>query len=118
MNDGITDFTRDILRIIRSIPKGRVLTYGLIARWVGAPRAARQVSRALHSMTEKYDLPWHRVINSKGTISLPSLEGKEEQKRLLEEEGVTVSDGYEVDLNEFLWDIDSSDFEDLEDPGF
>ena len=116
MNDDITPFTRDILRIIKNIPPGRVLTYGFIARWAGAPRAARQVSRALHSMSEKYDLPWHRVINSAGKISLPSIEGKVHQKELLEQEGVTVSDSYEVDVNQYLWDLDSLDFEDLEDP--
>jgi methylated-DNA-protein-cysteine methyltransferase-like protein len=118
MDDDITNFTRDTLRIIKNIPKGKVLTYGLIARWAGAPRAARQVSRTLHSMSEKYDLPWHRVINSKGTLSLPSVDGKEHQKWLLEQEGVKVSDGYEVDLNEYLWEIDAQDFEDLEDPHF
>jgi methylated-DNA-protein-cysteine methyltransferase-like protein len=115
MNESISDFTRDTLRIIRSIPRGRVLTYGLIARWAGAPRASRQVSRTLHAMTEKYGLPWHRVINSQGTISLPSLEGKEHQKYLLEQEGVRVSARYEVDLKKYLWDIDAEDFEALED---
>ena len=115
MNDEISEFTRDTLLIIRNIPTGKVLTYGLIARWAGAPGAARQVSRTLHSMSEKYHLPWYRVINSAGEIALPSIEGKDHQKRLLEQEGVRVSDGYKIDLNEFLWDIGSFDFDNLED---
>lgn len=111
----ISDFTGETLRIIKNIPKGRVLTYGLVARWAGAPGAARQVARTLHSLTEKYDLPWHRVINSKGTISLPSVDGKEHQKWLLEQDGVKVSDDYEVDLKEYLWEMGPDDVEKLED---
>ena len=107
----MNDFTRDTISIIKNIPEGKVLTYGLIAELAGAPRAARQVSRTLHSLSEKYDLPWHRVINSKGIISLKSIEGKEHQKWLLEQEGITVSDCFEIDLKKYLWDLDSDDFE-------
>ena len=99
----MNDFTKETISIIKNIPEGKVLTYGLVAELAGAPRAARQVSRTLHSLSEKYDLPWHRVINSKGTIALKSIEGKEHQKRLLEQEGIKVSDNYEVDLNKYLW---------------
>ena len=94
----MNNFTRDTISIIKNIPEGRILTYGLIAELAGAPRAARQVSRTLHSLSEKYDLPWHRVVNSKGIISLTSIEGKEHQKWLLEQEGIKVSDNYEVNL--------------------
>jgi methylated-DNA-protein-cysteine methyltransferase related protein len=110
----ITDFTKDIIIIIKNIPEGKVLTYGLIAELAGSPRAARQVARTLHTLSEKYELPWHRVINSKGIISLISIEGKEHQKWLLEQEGVKVSDRYEVDLNKYLWKMDSRDFERLD----
>jgi methylated-DNA-protein-cysteine methyltransferase-like protein len=110
----MNDFTRYTLRIIKNIPEGNVLTYGLIAELAGAPGAARQVSRTLHSLSEKYDLPWHRVVNSKGIISLTSIEGKEHQKWLLEQEGIKVSDRYEIDLNKYLWNIDSTDFKNLE----
>lgn len=66
----MTPFTRKVILIIQSIPEGSVMTYGGIARAAGSPRAARQVVRILHSMSRKYKLPWHRVINAKGMISL------------------------------------------------
>lgn len=110
----MNDFTRETISIIKTIPEGKVITYGLVAELAGAPRAARQVSRILHSLSRKYDLPWHRVINSKGIISLKSIEGKENQKWLLEQEGIKVSDCYEIDLNKYLWNLESTDFENLE----
>ena len=109
----MNDFTLKTIRIIEYIPAGRVLTYGLIAELAGSPRSARQVARTLHSLSEKYNLPWHRVVNSKGQIALNSLEAKEHQKLLLEQEGVTVSESYSVDLDQYLCEIDSYDFDDF-----
>ena len=102
-----SDFTERIIHIIKSIPKGRVLTYGFIAKLAGNPRAARQVSWILHSSSKKYNLPWHRVISSKGLISLKSFEDCEYQKTLLEQEGIKVLDGYKINLNKHLWKINS-----------
>ena len=99
-------FTETVINIINSIPEGKVITYGLIARLAGDARAARQVSWILNSSTRKYNLPWHRVINSKGTIALKSIDGKEYQKYLLEQEDIEVSDNFEVDLNKYLWRVD------------
>jgi len=65
------------------------------------------VSWTLHSSSKKYNLPWHRVINSKGIIALKSIEDREYQKNLLEQEGIVVLDGFRVDLKKFLWKIDS-----------
>jgi len=56
--------------LIKQIPKGKVSTYGLIAALAGSPRAARQVVRVLHSSSRKDNLPWHRVVNSKGQITI------------------------------------------------
>lgn len=83
----MTLFTEEVLEIITSIPHGKVMTYGQIAAYAGNPRGARQVSRILHGMSEKYQLPWHRVINSKGKISLPGELGNR-QRTLLEQEGI------------------------------
>ena len=88
---------------IRRIPVGRVATYGQIATLAGNHRAARQVVRILHSSSAKDDLPWHRVINSKGTISLPTGSGYEIQRRLLEAEGVAFDSKDRVDFERFLW---------------
>ena len=63
-------FTRRVITIISHIPSGKVLTYGLIAKIAGSPRGARQVSWILHSSSEKYELPWHRVVNAQGKIVL------------------------------------------------
>lgn len=84
-----------------------MLTYGKVAKLAGSPRGARQVSWTLHSSSKKYQLPWHRVINSKGIVALKCIEDKQYQKRLLELEGVEVGDGFKIDLKKYLWDIDS-----------
>ena len=102
-----SDFTEKIIQIIKNIPKGKVLTYGFIAKLAGNPRAARQVSWTLHSSSKKYNLPWHRVINSKGIIAFKSIEDRNYQKNLLEQEGITFSDEFSVDLKKYLWKIDS-----------
>ncbi len=96
-------FTRNVLAVINAIPEGKVLSYGRVAALAGNPGGARQVSRILHSMSEKYDLPWHRVVNSKGKISLPPGRGYELQKALLESEGVCFSPGHTIDFNSCLW---------------
>ena len=100
-----SDFTEQVVDIIRNIPEGKVMTYGLIARLAGDSRAARQVSWILHSSSKKHNLPWHRVINSKGTIALKSFDGKDYQKYLLEQENIEVSDSFEVDLDKYLWKV-------------
>ncbi len=99
----LTPFTKRALEIISNIPEGKVLTYGWAAALAGNPGGARQISRILHSMSKKYDLPWHRVINSKGKISLRPSQGYELQKALLESEGVTFSKNNTIDLNVYLW---------------
>jgi methylated-DNA-protein-cysteine methyltransferase related protein len=100
----MTPFTLNVIEIIRSIPEGRVMTYGQIARLAGSPRAARQVVRVLHSMSRKHRLPWHRVINAKGQIALQEDEGYNEQLLSLEAEGVEVGLGGVIDLEKFLWE--------------
>ncbi|NMO79844.1 MGMT family protein [Niallia alba] len=64
-------FTKKVVEIIADIPEGKVMTYGQIAAIAGSPRGARQVVRILHTLSEKYQLPWQRVLNSKGCIGLP-----------------------------------------------
>ena len=86
-----TKFTDDVVKIIAGIPRGKVMSYGAIATLAGSPRAARQVVRILHSLTSKYDLPWYRVVNSKGEIAFKTADAFAEQKKLLEEEGVEIS---------------------------
>lgn len=79
------------------------MTYGQIARLAGSPRGARQVVRILHSMSKKYRLPWHRVINAKG--ELPPLDGEasEIQAFLLMSEGVEVIMGRHIHLERYQY---------------
>lgn len=99
----MTPFTEDVIKIIRSIPAGKVMTYGQIAGLAGSPRAARQVVRILHSMSRKHELPWHRVINAQGQIALRDEESFEEQRLNLEMEGVNVGLQGKIDLERFKW---------------
>jgi len=101
--DEIHPFTQGILDVIQAIPEGCVLSYGRVAALAGNPRGARQVSRILHSMSRKHDLPWHRVVNAAGRISLPRGRGYELQKALLESEGVYFSPAHTIDLTIYLW---------------
>jgi methylated-DNA-protein-cysteine methyltransferase-like protein len=99
----MTKFTEDVLAIILMIPKGKVMTYGQIAVLANNPRGARQVSRILHSMSEKHKLPWYRVINSKGGISLTGEPGFI-QSAMLESEGIEVINK-KVDLKKHLFEL-------------
>lgn len=91
----MTPFTEKVISIISSIPEGKVMTYGQIASAAGSPRAARQVVRILHAMSQKYKLPWHRVVNAQGKIALQDEEARFKQILFLSSEGVEVDeDGY------------------------
>jgi len=98
------EFEDRVKSLIRSIPRGRVATYAQLAALAGNHRAARQVARVLHSSSRKDRLPWHRVINSRGGISLGRGRGFEEQKRLLKAEGVPADRSGRVDLGAFQWE--------------
>jgi methylated-DNA-protein-cysteine methyltransferase-like protein len=92
----------EIYRIVRRIPHGRVATYGLIARLAGIPRHARRVGYALAALRDD-SVPWHRVVNARGEISLRSTVGYGEQRGLLESEGVTFDEVGRIDLACFQW---------------
>jgi methylated-DNA-protein-cysteine methyltransferase-like protein len=96
-------FSERIKQLIKQIPNGKVATYGQIAASAGNPRAARQVAWILHSCSKKDNLPWHRVINSKGRISLPHDGGYEIQKKLLELEGVVFNEDDLINLDKYIW---------------
>jgi methylated-DNA-protein-cysteine methyltransferase-like protein len=98
------EFEERVKRVIKSIPRGKVAIYAQVAALAGNHRAARQVVRVLHSSSTKDKLPWHRVINSRGGISLERGRGFEEQRRLLEREGVRVDKGGRIDLARFQWE--------------
>ncbi|HEX4682190.1 MAG TPA: MGMT family protein [Gemmatimonadaceae bacterium] len=98
-----------IYEAVRKIPRGRVSTYGGIARLAGLPRQARLVGYALHALPAGTGLPWHRVINAQGRLSLARTNGAAgiTQRLLLEREGVRVDAGGRVSLARFGWNVSS-----------
>ncbi len=96
-----------IYNVVRRIPRGRVATYGQVAALIGSPRAARIVGWALRSLAPDSNVPWQRVVNKEGMISIENLKApKELQAQLLRAEGVVVTprDGnLWIDLQRFGW---------------
>lgn len=99
------DFSIQVIEIIKHIPYGFVTTYGTVATLAGSPRSAREVGYILHSLTKKHNLPWQRVINKKGFISIrgDDVNMKSLQKSLLEQEGIAVSEDFMIDLEKYGW---------------
>jgi len=99
--------------VVARIPRGRVATYGQVARLAGLPRRARMVGRALRNAPPGAGLPWHRVVNAAGYSSLPGgSDARKTQLERLRAEGVAIaSDGrvaleksrWEPSLDELLW---------------
>ena len=96
-------FTQKVKILIRQIPAGKVASYGLVAALAGNPGAARQVAWILHSSSAADQLPWHRVVNRNGKISLKHFEGYEIQKHRLLLEGVVFDEQDTIDLERYLW---------------
>ena len=88
---------------VRRVPPGAVATYGQIAAEAGAPRRGRLVGQVLKRLPGGSDVPWHRIINARGEISLPvGSDGWRQQRARLEGEGVVFSGG-RIDLTRFGW---------------
>jgi methylated-DNA-protein-cysteine methyltransferase related protein len=92
-----------ILAMVDSIPRGKVATYGQIAREAGLPGRARQVGALLRDLPAGSALPWHRVLNARGAISARPGPGAPSQRRLLRAEGVRFDRQGRVDLERFGW---------------
>ncbi|QHM76342.1 DNA base-flipping protein [Mixta theicola] len=95
-------FTQRVLQVIAAIPAGSVTTYGDVARLAGSPRAARQVGGLLKRLPADSRLPWHRIINRYGQISLQG-DDLLRQRDALEAEGIEISDDGKVDLARYRW---------------
>lgn len=103
----MTGFFEQVYEVVRRIPPGQVASYGQVAAILGHPRAARTVGWALASLPDhlEAEVPWHRVINSQGRISIRHLRhSAEEQRRLLEAEGVEFDADGRVDWRRFGWE--------------
>ena len=99
-------FAEKVYEYLKTVPKGKVVTYGMIAAAIGSPRAARQVGNALHRNPQPVIIPCHRVVNREGRLAPAfAFGGWEKQAALLKNEGVEVEDGY-VDIQKYIWNGD------------
>ena len=106
MPDRPPRFFTHVYRLVAQVPRGKVVTYGQVAALLGTPRAARAVGTALRHLprplTKK--VPWQRVINASGGISLRGdVLRAEEQRWLLEEEGVAFNRNGKINLEKYRW---------------
>ena len=103
-------FYHRIYRVVKHIPKGRVATYGIVARLAGRPGAARTVGWALSALPEENDVPWWRVINAAGRISFSAHDHSAVlQRALLLREGVKFAPGGAVNLSLYGWPAEAYD---------
>ena len=97
-------FNERVWDVVRQVPHGRVVSYGGVAAILGRPRAARGVGRALSMLPDGSDVPWWRVINRNGEISIRGvMHGPALQRALLKREGVRFVRG-RIDWRRFGWD--------------
>ena len=98
------DFFQRVYKVVRTIPVGRVTTYGLIAKKLGSASSARTVGWALNASHNDSSIPAHRVVNRNGLLSgKHHFKGFDLMKQLLENEGIEVNDDKVVDFNVKLW---------------
>lgn len=103
--DSHDSFPQRVYLIVASIPSGCVTTYGDIALLAGSPRAARQVGGVLKRLPEGSRLPWHRVVNRHGAISLTGPDLQRQRQALLSE-GIMVSGDGHIDMERYRWYYD------------
>ncbi|MGH7561825.1 MAG: MGMT family protein [Gemmatimonadales bacterium] len=93
-----------IYRVVSKVPRGRVVTYGQVAKLAGIPGRARQVGYAMHALPPGSRVPWQRVVNAKGMVSRRRRPGAEVTQRiLLEAEGVRFDGRGRIVLARFQW---------------
>lgn len=85
---------------VQAIPRGRVASYGQVAAAAGLPGRARMVGKVLSGLPPASRVPWQRVVNARGEISLPGRSG-EQQRRLLRAEGVAFLPSGRIDMRRF-----------------
>lgn len=101
----MSDFKQRVVDFVSKVPKGKVVSFGLVAAAVGNPRAARQVGGVLKSLPADSGVPWWRVVNRDGFLSIKGNweASKELQKELLEKEGVKFDNNFTLDMKRYLF---------------
>lgn len=99
------NFREKIIAVVQAIPKGKLVSYGQVAAACGSPRAARQVGWMLHTLDGDNSVPWWRVINNLGYISIKGnfMSTPLAQKKFLEDEGIVVTDDMKIDIEQYRY---------------
>ncbi len=100
---GYSQFTQKVITVIQAVPAGRVVSYGQVAAYVGVPRAARQVGMTLRNLEDAISLPWWRVINNAGRITIKgNMQNTPDiQRKLLQSEGIIVTNDFTLDIEHY-----------------
>lgn len=100
----MTEYQKKVVEVVCNVPVGRVVSYGQVAAYIGIPRGARLVGWALRQV-EAATVPWWRVVNNAGKISIKGnwFNDKQSQKEHLEAEGVEVFKNYSLDMNKYRY---------------
>lgn len=96
-------FKEQVMEVVRTIPRGKVVSYGQVAAAIGKPRAARQVGWALYTLDGDNSVPWWRVINNEGYISIKGnvMSTPLAQKKYLESESIIVGKDLTIDIQKY-----------------
>ncbi|CAN5894383.1 MGMT family protein [soil metagenome] len=104
-SDRGTSFTERVYAMVGRVPRGRIVSYGGVGALLGQPRAARGVGQALHALPDESDVPWWRVVNRNGEISIRGFpHAAQLQRAMLEAEGVRFDGHGRADWKRFGWD--------------
>ncbi len=104
MSNKNEDFFQKVYAVVRKIPKGKVTSYGEIAKVLGTPKSSRVVGYAMNHSHQYEDIPAHRVVNRKGVLTgKHHFSTSDAMQKLLEEEGVPVKDDQVVDFEKYFW---------------
>lgn len=102
----MSKFKETVFRVVRLIPEGKVASYGQVALYAGFPRGARQVGWVLNQSSDKDMLPWWRVVNNEGRVSIKGKYSAEEQRQLLMLEGIRVSKDFTFEIEKYRFHPD------------
>lgn len=98
-------FEQQVFFVLHQIPKGSVTSYGQVAKMAGFPGYARHVGKLLSNLPDGSTLPWHRVLNSQGKVSLKGSDLERQRTKLIDD-GIEVSFEGKVKLKQYLWQPD------------
>ena len=106
-------FQDRLVKIVRLVPPGYVMSYGQVALYMGMPRAARQVGWAMRSLGDTPGFPWWRIVNNSGRISIKGTEVNLPaiQRQLLAKEGIEIDDALRFDIERYRFIPNRSDFD-------